>query len=78
MRHLVTDSCIKVKLIFLIPIDQVVDAQRVMSNMYDEQANADDQIVQIAGERSSIKIVGNESFLLNNVRILDLVLLYCY
>ena len=41
--------CIKIKLLFLIPIDQVVDAQRVMSNMYDEQANADDQIVQIAG-----------------------------
>ena len=30
-------------------IDQVVDAQRVMSTMYDEQAYADDQIVQIAG-----------------------------
>ena len=29
-------------------IDQVVDAQRVMSTMYDEQADADDNIVQIA------------------------------
>lgn len=31
-------------------IDQVVDAQRVMSTMYDEQADADDHIVQIAGD----------------------------
>ena len=30
-------------------VDQVVDAQRVMSTMYDEQADADDHIVQIAG-----------------------------
>ncbi len=31
-------------------VDQVVDAQRVMSTMYDEQADADDHIVQIAGD----------------------------
>lgn len=31
-------------------IDQVVDAQRVMSTMYEEQADADDHIVHIAGD----------------------------
>ena len=36
-------------------IDQVVDAQRIMSTMYDEQSQADDHIVQIAGKNKAIK-----------------------
>ena len=35
-------------------IDQVVDAQRIMSTMYDEQAQADDHIVQIAGKNDAL------------------------
>ena len=41
-------------------IDQVVDAQRIMSTMYDEQAQADDHIVQIAGKNVFIQSKGGK------------------